>query len=195
MTKSVDKSFLEGYFYLLLSLKLFSRKKSALLKLPLYLLFYQDLINLTKSTLPLLVGHSLLKEDVMSYLSTAPLCCSRLSERTDYNLTNSNYNIRLNPYKVKTRIIILIWCSCVSEDTKRVLPFLLFVMIWYLLFYARFFPNLSRDFLTNIDWLLLSHRSIGSFVWFINPTATLCSNDILLNTTLISTACYWIDSR
>ena len=134
MTKSVGKSFLDGYFYLLRSLKLFSRKKSALLKLPLYLLFYRDLINLTKSTLPLLVGHSLLKEDVMSYLSTAPLYCSRLSERTEYNLTNSNYNIRLNPYKVKTRIRILIWCSCVSEDTKRVLPFLRFVAIWYLLF-------------------------------------------------------------
>ena len=31
--KSVDKSFLDDYFYLLLSLKLFSRKKSVLLKL------------------------------------------------------------------------------------------------------------------------------------------------------------------
>ena len=46
----------------------------------------------------------------------------RLSGRTDYKLTNSNYNIRLNPYKVTTSIKILIWCSCVSEDTKWVLP-------------------------------------------------------------------------
>ena len=34
LTKSVDQWFLDGYFYLLLSLKLFSRKKSVLLKLP-----------------------------------------------------------------------------------------------------------------------------------------------------------------
>ena len=34
LTKSVDQSFLDGYFFLLLSLKLFSRKKSVLLKLP-----------------------------------------------------------------------------------------------------------------------------------------------------------------
>ena len=33
LTKSVDKSFLDSYFYLLLSLKQFSRKKSVLLKL------------------------------------------------------------------------------------------------------------------------------------------------------------------
>ena len=52
------------------------------------------------------------------------------------------------------------------------------------------FTNLSRDFLTNIDWLLQSHGSIGRFDGFINPTVTLCSNDILLNITLISTACH-----
>ena len=34
LTKSVDQSFLNSYFYLLLSLKLFSRKKSVFLKLP-----------------------------------------------------------------------------------------------------------------------------------------------------------------
>ena len=32
------------------------------------------------------------------------------------------------------------------------------------------FPNLSRDFLTKIDWLLLSHGSIGRFDFFISPT-------------------------
>ena len=53
-----------------------------------------------------------------------------------------------------------------------------------------FFSNLSRDFLTNIDCLLQSHGSIGRFDWFINPTVTLCSNDILLNINLILTACH-----
>ena len=32
------------------------------------------------------------------------------------------------------------------------------------------FPNLSRKFLTNIDWLLQLHGSIGHFDWLINPT-------------------------
>ena len=32
------------------------------------------------------------------------------------------------------------------------------------------FTNLSRDFLTSIDWLLESHGSIGRFDWFINST-------------------------
>ena len=32
------------------------------------------------------------------------------------------------------------------------------------------FTNLSRDFLTNIDWLLQSHGLIGWFIWFIIPT-------------------------
>ena len=57
------------------------------------------------------------------------------------------------------------------------------------------FTNLSRDFLTNIDWLLQSHGSIDRFDWFKNLTVTLCSNDILLNINLISTACHWIVSR
>ena len=89
---------------------------------------YRDLINPTNSTLLPLGGHSLLKEGVMSYLCKVPLswdlakgspkAMAWLSERTDYKLTNSNYNISLNPYKVTTSIRILIWCSCVSEDAK-----------------------------------------------------------------------------
>ena len=39
------------------------------------------------------------------------------------------------------------------------------------------FTNLSRGFLTNIDWLLQSHGSIGRLDWFINPTITFLKND------------------
>ena len=31
------------------------------------------------------------------------------------------------------------------------------------------FTNLSRDFLTNTDWLIQSHDTIGRFDWFISP--------------------------
>ena len=41
------------------------------------------------------------------------------------------------------------------------------------------FPNLSRKFLTNIDWLLQLHGSIGHFDWFIYPTL----NEILKSST------------
>ena len=37
-------------------------------------------------------------------------------------------------------------------------------------FLIKFLTNLSRDFLTNIDWLLQLHGSIGCFNWFITPT-------------------------
>ena len=32
------------------------------------------------------------------------------------------------------------------------------------------FPNLSRDLLTNIDWLMLSQGSVGHFDFFRNAT-------------------------
>ena len=76
-----------------------------------------------------------------------------------------------------------------SSSTSTVRRDLIFVILNTL------FPNLSRDFLENIDWLLQSHDSIGRFDWFINLTVTLFSDDILLNITLISTACHWIVSR
>ena len=76
-----------------------------------------------------------------------------------------------------------------SPSTSTVRRDLIFVILNTL------FPNLSRDFLENIDWLLQSHDSIGRFDWFINLTVTLFSDDILLNITLISTACHWIVSR
>ena len=77
----------------------------------------------------------------------------------------------------------------ISPSTSTVRRDLIFLILNML------FPNLSHDFLTNIDWLLKSHGSIGRFDWFINPTVTLFSNDILLNITLISTAFHWIVSR
>ena len=52
--------FLDGYIYLLFSLKLFWQKNSVLLKLP----CYRDLIHPTKSILRLIGGHSLLVKDV-----------------------------------------------------------------------------------------------------------------------------------
>ena len=75
-----------------------------------------------------------------------------------------------------------------SPSTSTVRGDLIFVILNTL------FPNLSRDFLTNIDWLLQSHGSISRFDWFIKPTVTVFSNDILIFT-LILTACHWIVSR
>ena len=76
-----------------------------------------------------------------------------------------------------------------SPSTSTVRRDLIFVILNTL------FPNLSRDFLENIDRLLQSHDSIGRFDWFTNLTVKLFSDDILLNSTLISTACHWIVSR
>ena len=41
--------------------------------------------------------------------------------------------------------------------------------------------NLSRDFLTNTDWLLQLHGSIGRFHWFITPTHTSSSTFLTEN--------------
>ena len=60
-------------------LKLFSLKKSILLKLPHLITFYRDLINITKSILPLLVGHSLLYEDVTLCLNDILLNATLIS--------------------------------------------------------------------------------------------------------------------
>ena len=89
---------------------------------------------------------------------------ARLWERTHYNLANNNCKVKSN---ATTSIKILIQCSCVSEDTKWVLPLLRFVAIWCTAILNTFFFNLSSDFLTNIDWLPQSHGSIGRFHWFI----------------------------
>ena len=115
----------------------------------------------------------------MSYFSTAPLSwdlakvspwtMAWLWERTHYKLDNNNYKIRLNPM-LQTSIKILIQCSCVSEDTKWVLPLLRLVAIRCTAILNTFFFNRSPDSLTNIDWLLQSHSSIGCFHWFITPT-------------------------
>ena len=79
LTKSVDQSLIDGNFYLMLSLKLFSLKKSFLLKLPHLITFYRDLINITKSILPLRVGHSLLYEDVTLCLNDILLNATLIS--------------------------------------------------------------------------------------------------------------------
>ena len=94
-----------------------------------------------------------------------------------------------NKYKNTNLVFLCLRRHKMSPSTSTVRRNLIFVILNML------FPNLSRDFLANIDWLLQSHGSIGRFDWFINPTVTLCSNDILLNVTLISTDCHWIVSR
>ena len=135
LIKSVDQSFLDGYFYFLLSLKLFSRKKSVLLTLP-HLITPLPKLDQSNKIYFAASWWALIIKGRCNVVPTAPLswalakgsAVAWLSERTDYKLTNSNFNIRLNPYKV-TSIRILIWCSCVSEDTKRVLPLLRFVAI------------------------------------------------------------------
>ena len=48
------------------------------------------------------------------------------------------------------------------------------------------FPNLSRNFLTNIDWLLQSHGSIDRFDWFITPTFSHAFN-------IFSISLVWLD--
>ena len=76
---------------------------------------------------------------------------------------------------LETSIKTLIQCSCVSEDRKLVLPLLQFAPILCTAILNNFFFNLSRDSLTNIDWLLQSHGSIGHIHWFITPTPPLPS--------------------
>ena len=68
MTKSVDQSLLDGNgnFIYCFPLKLFSVKKSVLVKLTHFISLLQSWTNLTKSILPFLGGH-LLKDGVMHF--------------------------------------------------------------------------------------------------------------------------------
>ena len=70
LTKSVDQSLSDGYFYLLLSLKLFLQKKSVLLELPHLITLLPRLYQSNKILLPLLGRHSLLKEDIATLLKS-----------------------------------------------------------------------------------------------------------------------------
>ena len=96
-----------------------------------------------------------------------------LSERTDYRLTNSNYNISLNPYKVTTSIRILIWCSCVSEDTKWVLPLLRFVAIWCDISYSNICSSKhafsqSLTWFPDKYWLAAAATSFNLSLWLVH---------------------------
>ena len=93
----------------------------------------------------------------------------RLPGRTNYKLANNNCknksisNVK-NKYQITNSVFPCLrrhkmgpYTSLVSHDLKSVIV-------------NTFFPNLSRDFLTNIDWLVQPNGSLVSFNWFINPT-------------------------